>query len=361
MFYWDLLGLSEVIYNRESERKEMIFMLKKFISIILVSLILNLTVFTSFAAENKKVFTSEQLKEFIRTNHVYSNVYEKDLLHPLLSGDITFSKPFKIPFYSVETETAEVYQRFWATALFADNGTCAVALLSYFGDEIGIDELYYLSYDMTEQLKNGKELSLFFVEAELDYETNEDAGNLLFGIYADGRSNLLSEEVSPGDKITNKLKLNTDKNDYAVISEYNKISKGMKKAVTVDNAAFNKTVYKKSSVNKIKDKSIITMKNRTDIMYNYKGSEKFVVHEQGEDANGEMMYSLSPENDPKKQLVFAGSKKVYLRCAYGGTRPIYKICPVTNPKKALTLSNGKGKIRKWTGAENQQWYIIITK
>ncbi len=334
-------------------------MFKKYVSIIVVLLMLSFTCFTSYAADNKGAFTSEQLKEYIRSGHVYSNVYEKDLLHPLLSGDITFSEPFKIPFYSIEKETAEAYDRFWATALFADNGTCAVALLSYFGDQIGIEGIYYLSYDMAEQVKKGKDLSLFFVEAELENETNEDPGNLLFGIYASGRSNLLSKEVSPDDRIINKLKLKTNKNDYAIISEYNNISKGMKKAVTVDNAAFNKTVYKKSYVNKIEDKSVITLKNRTDITYNYKGSEKFIIHEQGEDANGEMMYSLSPENNPNKSLIFAGSKKVYLRCAYGGTKPIYKICPVTNPKKALTLSNGKGTIKKWTGAENQQWYIMI--
>ncbi len=334
-------------------------MLKKFMSIILVPLILNFTVFTSFAVE--KVFTPKQLKEFIRTGHVYSNVHEKDLLHPLLSGDITFSEPFRIPFYSIEKETAEVYDRFWATALFADNGTCAVALLSYFSDQIGIEGIYCLSYDMTEKVKKGKELSLFFVQAELESENGEDPGNLLFGIYADGSSNLISEEISPGDKIINKLKLNTNKNDYAAISKFNKVSKGMKKAVTIDNAEFTKMVYKNSSVNEVKDKSVITLKSKTDAAYNYKGTEKFVVHERGEDTNGEMMYSLSPENDPNKTLIFAGSKKVYLRCAYGGTKPIYKICPVTNPEKALTLSNGKGKIRKWTGEENQQWYILITK
>ena len=119
-------------------------MLKKFISIILVPLILNFTVFTVFAAENKEVFTSEQLNEFIRTNHVYSNVYEKDLLHPILSGDITFSEPFRIPFYSIEAETAEAYHRFWATALFADNETYAVALLSRFSNQIGIECIYMM-------------------------------------------------------------------------------------------------------------------------------------------------------------------------------------------------------------------------
>ncbi len=335
-------------------------MLKKFISIILVPLILNFNVFTSFAAENKEVFTSEQMKEFIRTNHVYSNIHEKDLLHPLLSGDITFSEPFQIPFYSIETETAEAQYRFWATALFADNENYAVALLSYFGDQIGIECIYYLSYDMTKQLKNGKEISLFFVQAELENENGEDSGNLLFGIYADGRSNLLSKEISPGDRIINKLKLKTNKNDYAAISKFNKVSKEMKKAINIDNAAFTKMVYKNSSVNEIKDKSVITLKSKTDTAYNYKGTEEFVVHERGKDTNGEMMYSLSPENDPNKTLIFAGSKKVYLRCAYGGTKPIYKICTVTNPKKALTLSNGKGTIKKWTGTDNQQWYIIIT-
>lgn len=334
-------------------------MLKKIISIILVPLILNFTGFTSFAVE--KVFTSKQLKEFIRSGHVYSNVHEKELLHPLLSGDITFSEPFRIPDYSIEKETAEAHYGFWATALFADNKTYAVALLSFFGDQIGIECIYYLSYDMTKQVKNCKEISLFLVQAELENENGEDPGNLLFGIYADGRSNLLSKEISPGDKIINKLKLNTNKNDYAAISKFNKVSKGMKKAVTIDNAAFTKMVYKKSSVNEIKDKSVITLKSKTDAVYNYKGTEKFVVHERGEDTNGEMMYSLSPENDPNKTLIFAGSKRVYLRCAYGGTEPIYKICPVKNPKKVLTLSNGKGTIKKWTGADNQQWYIIITK
>lgn len=322
---------------------------------ILSSIIAAAVTFTmcafSVSADNKEsenVFTSDILKEFILSGAVHNDIQPVETLTPDLSGKISFSEPFKLPFYSIDKNKAMTVPNLWSSVVFCNKKTIALATFSYTNNQVVLGGLLYLPYDFSVKIENGEKYTLFLIDT--DSINGEDNGSLCYAINSSGENIFLMHDSYTNMKNINPYDLKTDKTDYTNLAEYNSISNNMAKSVTV----------KYKDKDGLSDGSVITFNNVSGGNWIYNGTSRFIIHECGIDSSGEMTYSLSPENKPKSRIKIAGSTKLYIQCAEGGEEPTYKICSAQNPNKVIFIAdNGKTKIKNWSNDDNQQWIIYL--
>lgn len=298
--------------------------------------------------ENEEILTSDILKEFILSGANKRDIQAVETLSPSMSGEITFSEPFKLPFYNIETNKSITIPNLWCSAIFVNEKIIAIATFSYSAKQVVWGAILYLPYDFCTQINNGSEYSMFLIDT--GGINGEDNGSLQYAINSDGKNIFLMHDTYTNMKSINPYDLKTDKTDYCNLSAYNSISNNMAKAVTVE--------YKDKDG--LSDGSVVTFINVSGGNFTYNGTSRFIIHECGIDNNGEMTYSLHPENKPKSRIKISGSTKLYIRCAEGGEKPTYKICSAQNPNKVIFIAdNGKTKIQNWSNNDNQQWIIYL--
>lgn len=324
--------------------------LKNLLSIFTaIALTLSVVSVAVLAAENNDILTTEILKEAILSETIKVDVSNNDLLKPQISGEITFSNPFQIPYYSIKSGKTTPSHGIWGSAVYSYDELQAIAMLSFYNNQVVLGSILYMPDDFKAGIANDKIFSLFLVDADDKNKSGEDVGTLMYSIDENGHSKLLLHEIYGYFDIQNTLTLQTDKRDYSSISKYNSISRNMCKAVTT------KYIQKEQ----LSNNSVIKLENVLNGNWTYKGSAKFIVKKCGVDKDGEMMYSLSPQSTPNKYIKFAGSKKIYIRCVFGGTKPIYKICSTVNSDKVIALSDKNARVQNWSESENQQWYVHL--
>lgn len=321
-------------------------------SIIAAAIAFTVCVFPVSAANNKNenILTSEILKNFILSGAKHNNVQHIETLTPNLSGKISFSEPFKIPFYSIENNKAMTFSNLWSSVVFCNKKITALATFSYTNNQLVLANLLYLPYDFSVKIESGEKYTLFFIDA--DSTNGEENGSLYYAINSNGENIFLMHDSYTNMKNINPYDLKTDEIDYTNLSKYNTISNNMSKSVTV----------KYKGKDGLLDGSIVAFDCISGGSFTYNGTSQFIIHECGVDGNGEMTYSLSPKNKPKNRIKIAGSTKLYVRCAEGGEMPTYEICSAQNPNKVIFMTDkGKPQTKTRSNDENEQWLINIKR
>ena len=301
------------------------------------------------AAKKDNIFTSQALKEFIISGAEHNNSTRNETLTPSLSGNISFSAPFTVPFYDNDKNKIFLASNdAWGSAVLCDGQVKAVAMFTYRNSQTILQCILYLPYDMTNDINSGENFSLFCVDFG-GTESNDNGG----GYFAvDTENNIIPVCIDSYSEITMKEAYNYIDNDidHEKFFVYNKINNKMNKAVTVN--------YKDDC--RIENGDIVKFKNASGEYLEFADSIRFIVRNVNEDENGRITFSISPENKPKSYIKASESNVFYLDCTCGGITPEYSIFPVNAPEKAITLSeNGKAVVKKWTNDENQQWLVFV--
>ncbi len=325
--------------------------IKHFLPLVIIAAItITISAFSvsAYDKESENIFTSDILKDFILSGAEKNNVQPVEKLTPVLSGKISFSEPFKIPFYSIDNNKAMATSNVWSSAVFCNDKITALAMFSYTESQTVLNSILYLPDDFCADIKSRKKYSVFLIEA--NSHNGWDNGNLLYAINEDGENTFLMRDDYTDMTSINPYDVKTDKDDYKRIVKYNLISNDIVKAVTVD---YN-------GKQKLTDEKVISLKNLSGKSLKYKGTSRFIVREYGTDDNGEIIYTLSPYNDPKSRIKISDSTKLYIQCTIGGSEPTYKICSFDNKNKVIATDNqGNAKIQKWYKGNNQQWIIYL--
>ena len=301
------------------------------------------------ATKKDNTFTSQTLKEFVLAGAEHNNTTHNDTLTPSLTGEISFSKPFTIPFY--DNEKNKVYltsNDVWGSVVLCDNQVKAVAMFTYRNGNTILQSILYLPYDLSSKVTNGESFSLFYVDFGGTESTDNGGG--YFAVNSDG--NVIPVHIDSYSGVSLKEAYNYIDNDinYEKISTYNKINNKMNKAVTIN--------YKDDR--SIKNGDIIKFQNVNGEYWKFADSTRFIVRNVSEDESGRITFSISPANKPKSYIRTSGSNEFYFDCTCGGITPAYSIFPVNATDKAITLSeNGKAVVKKWTYADNQQWLVYV--
>ncbi|MGN0696153.1 MAG: hypothetical protein ACI4J5_05225 [Oscillospiraceae bacterium] len=307
------------------------------------------------AAENKQL-TSAMVSDHFKSDKHISELEEilgrnVSVINSESPREITVYAPFQIPFYSSSRETALVHnENTWYCPAAVDGKITALLVFSC-GNELFISTVIYLPTDLTEKLSAGEAYSLFNVEAAAENSSSyEDNGALTYAVDSLGDSIFIGRELFTCLDGIDVYGYKTDGSVYERVGSYDILSYDMEVAAKIN--------VSMSSAG-LSDGTVVTFTSVSDekSMLCFNGSDEFIIREVGKDENGEVIYSLSPENKPGSRIKISGSTKLYIRCEVGGTVPIYSIRSAADTFKALAYTPDGAKVQKWKDSEDQQWII----
>ena len=314
--------------------------------IIAATFIFNTSIFaeTINATKINDKFTSEVLKEFIVSGAEPNNIKQVTSLVPNLIGEISFSDPFIIPYYDVQTKKISTAPNIWSSVVYSNGNVVAMAMFSYQNKQTVLNSIIYMPQEFTNAVNN-ENYAVFF--KPIENTDGYDNGNLMYAINSNGDNIFLMHDSYTDMRGINPYNLQTNESDYINIATHNVISKDMKKAVTTNS----------TSTENLSSGDIISFKNVSGDYWVYRNSSLFIVRVIGADENGEKIYSLAPLNKSNARITISKSSKLYIRCIVGGIVPNYQVCSADNPQRVLTMNDSTVKVKNWNGQENQNWII----